>query len=129
MKEKKDLTRTLNDETGLKDSHLSHMRAIGERSYTLKKSITDDNEKVEIIETNMNNDELEKFKNKWEEKWTPLIRENESGILSQHSCQIFEDVSKKELKKKSTTRFEEDGTINEVNYTVAGLYCGCGHPR
>ena len=81
MQEKKGLTRTLNDETGLEESCLSHMRVIGERSYTLKHSITDEDEKEEMIETDMNNEELEKFKNEWEEKWIPSIREAESDIL------------------------------------------------
>ena len=61
MQEKKDLTRTLNDETGLEESCLSLMRVIRERSYTLKHSITDEDEKEEMIETDMNNDELENF--------------------------------------------------------------------
>ena len=112
MQEKKGLTRTLNDETGLEESRLSHMRVIGERSYTLNSLITDKDEKEEMIETNMNNAELEKFKNEWEEKWIPSIREADSGILSRYSHQIFEDVPKKELQKKSTSRFEEVGTID-----------------
>ena len=86
MQEKKDLTRTLNDETGLEESCLSHMRVIGERSYTSKCLITDEDEKEEMIETDMNNEELEKFKNEWEEKWIPSIREAESGILSRYTA-------------------------------------------
>ena len=64
MQEKKDLTRTLNDETGLEESCLSHIRVIGERSYTSKSLITDEDEKEGMIETDMNNEGLEKFKNK-----------------------------------------------------------------
>ena len=86
MQEKKDLTRTLNDETGLEESCLSHMRVIGERSYTSKHSITDEDEKEEMIETDMNNDEFKKFKNEWEEKWIPSIREAQSGILSRYTA-------------------------------------------
>ena len=128
MQEKKDLTRTLNDETGLEESCLSHMRVIGERSYALKHSITNEDEKEEMIETNMNNDELEKFKNEWEEKWIPSIREDESGILSGFSHQIFEDVPKKELQKMSTTRFEEVGTIDMAELPKDFLTCtACGY--
>ena len=128
MQEKKDLTKTLNDETGEEESHLCHMRVIGERSYILKQSITDEDEKEEIIETDMDNDELEKFKNKWEEKWIPLIREDESGILNQHSHQIFEDVPKNELQKKSTTRFEEVGTIDKAELPKDVMTCtACGY--
>ena len=34
FKERKDLTKTLNDEAGVEESHLIHTRVIGERSYT-----------------------------------------------------------------------------------------------
>ena len=128
MQEKKYLTRTLNDETGLEESHLSHMRVIGERSYSLKQSIIDEDEKEVLIETVMNNDKLEKFKNEWEEKWIPSIREDESGILSWHSRQIFEDVPKEELQKKSTTRFEEVGTIDMAELPKDFMTCtACGY--
>ena len=87
MREKKDLTKTLNDETGVEESHLSHMRVIGNRSYTATQSITDDGagcgeEKEELIETDMDESELENFKNEWEEKWNPSIREDEPDILT-----------------------------------------------
>ena len=32
MREKKDQTKTLNDKSGVEESHLSHMRVIGEHS-------------------------------------------------------------------------------------------------
>ena len=82
MRETKDLTKTLNDETGLEESHLIHMRVIGDRSYTAKQSITDDGGagfgegKEEMIETDMNESELENFKNEWKEKWNPSIPED-----------------------------------------------------
>ena len=124
MQEKKDLTSTLNDETGLEGSCLSHMRVIGERIYSSKHSIIDEDEKEEMIETDMNNDELEKFKNEWEEKWIPSIREDESGILSQYSYQIFKDVPKKKLQKKSTTRFEEVGVAELPKDFMTCTACG-----
>ena len=82
MQERKDLTKTLNDETGLEESHLIHTRVIGERSYTAKQSITDGEEGEEMIETDMDDTELENFKNEWEDKWNPSIREDEPGILT-----------------------------------------------
>ena len=128
MQEKKDLTRTLNDETRLEESCLSHIRVIGERSYTSKSLIADEDEKEEMIETDMNNEGLEKFKNEWEEKWIPSIREADSGILSRYSNQIFEDVPKKELQKKSTTRFEEVGTIDVAELPKDFMTCtACGY--
>ena len=82
MQEKKDLTKTLNDETGVEESHLNHTRVIGDRSYTVKLSITDGEEKEETIETEMDDADLENFKNEWEEKWNPTIRGDEPGILT-----------------------------------------------
>ena len=90
MREKKDLTKTINDETGVEESHLSHMRVIGDRSYIAKQSITDDSgagsedgkEDQEMIETDMNETELENFKNEWREKWNPSIPEDEPGFLT-----------------------------------------------
>ena len=70
MIERKDLTKTLNIETGVEESHLIHTRVIGDKSYIAKQSIIDGEEEEEIIETDMNDSELENFKNEWEEKWS-----------------------------------------------------------
>ena len=43
---------------------------IGEKSCTAKQSITDGEKEDEVIETDMNDSELENFKNEWEEKWS-----------------------------------------------------------
>ena len=85
MRERKDLTKTLNNETGVEESQLTHTRVIGEKSYTAKQSITDGDEEEEIIETDMDDSELENFKNEWEEKWNPSIRDDEPGILTRFS--------------------------------------------
>ena len=45
MRERKDLTKTLNDETGVEESHLTHTRVIGEKSYS------DGQKEEEMIET------------------------------------------------------------------------------
>ena len=82
MRERKDLVKTLNDETGVEESHLTHTRVIGEKSYISKQSISDGEKEEEMIETDMNDSELENFKNEWEEKWNPSIREDEPGILT-----------------------------------------------
>ena len=96
MKEKKDLIKTLNDETGVEESHLSVIRVIGSKIYTSKQTATDDGAgygevKEEMIQTDMNIDcdcqsdcecELQSFKNEWEEKWNPPIQKDESGILT-----------------------------------------------
>ena len=85
MRERKDLVKTLNDETGVEESHLTHTRVIGEKSYTSKQSITDGEKAEEMIETDMNESDLENFKNEWEEKWNPSIRDDEPGILTRFS--------------------------------------------
>ena len=82
MRERKDLVKTLNDETGVEESHLTHTRVIGEKSYTSKQSISDGEKEEEMVETDMNDSELENFKNEWVEKWKPSIREDEPGILT-----------------------------------------------
>ena len=81
IRERKDLTKTLNDETGVEESHLTHTTVIGKRSYTAKQSITDGKEQEKIIETDMDDFQLENFKNEWEEKWNPSIRD-EPWILT-----------------------------------------------
>ena len=69
------LNSLLGSSAGVEESHLSHMRAIGDRSYTTKQSITDGEEQEEMIETKMDDVELENFKNEWEEKLNLSIRE------------------------------------------------------
>ena len=59
LRERKDLTTTLNTETGLKEIHLTHTRFIGEKSYTSKQSFTDGEKGEEVIETAMDHSELE----------------------------------------------------------------------
>jgi hypothetical protein len=91
MQEKKELIKTLNDETGVEESHLSLVRVIGKRIYTAKQT-DDGEEKEEMIQTdemNMNCNcesncecEIQNFKNEWEEKWNPSFQEDEPGILT-----------------------------------------------
>ena len=84
MQERKDLTTTLNDETGVKEIHLTHTRVIGEKSFPSKQSITDGEKEEEMIETDMGHSELENFKNEWEEKWNLYlsIPQDEPGCLT-----------------------------------------------
>ena len=67
IRERKGLTKTLNDETGVEERNLILTRVIGERSYAAK--IINGGE--ELIETDLDDSELENFKNEWEEKWNP----------------------------------------------------------
>ena len=97
MKEKKNLIKTLNAETGVEESQLSIIRVIGKKIYTAKQAITDGGagygeEKEEMIQTDNRSPcedcdsdcecELQNFKNEWEEKWNPSIQEDEPGIIT-----------------------------------------------
>ena len=83
MRERKDLIVDFNEETGLEECFLTHTRVIGDRSFTTKRSITsdDDEEKEESIETEMDDSELENFKDEWE-----MIRERPKPSMSQSVC-------------------------------------------
>ena len=81
MRERKDLIKILNDETGVEESHLTHTRVIGEKSYTSKQSITDGEKEEEMIETDMDHSELENFKNEWEEKRNLSIPQDEPWTI------------------------------------------------
>ena len=69
-------------EDGVKETQLSHLRAIGDRSYTVNQNMVDGVIKEETIDTTMSTDELENFKNEWAEKWQPSIGEKSTGIMS-----------------------------------------------
>ena len=78
MREGIDVTNILNDEeTGVERIYLTTTRAIGERKYTKKQPLILRNilggdwihGGEAIIETDMNDSDLENFKNEWEEKW------------------------------------------------------------
>ena len=88
FKESKGLAKTLNDE-GVEESHLIHIRVIGERYYTAKQTI---NGGEELIETDLDVVDLENFKNEWEEKWNPSIREDEPWILNRVEALLGEKV-------------------------------------
>ena len=53
MREMKDLTKTLNDETGVEEGNLSLIRVIGKRIYTAKQTITDDGEGYGEVQVNL----------------------------------------------------------------------------
>ena len=76
FRERKDLEKVTNDE-GVEESHLSHMRSIGDREYTAKQRMV--NGAIvgeEIIETTMAPEELDYFKMEWDTKWNPSITES-----------------------------------------------------
>ena len=88
-------------DAGKDEQVLVHTRSIGDKNYTVTKinlegsdpcneeteEVVEENnltgeEKDELIETEMDDCELENFKSEWEEKWNPTIQENEPGIFA-----------------------------------------------
>ena len=91
--EHKELETTINKE-GNKESVLSRTRAIGDRVYKLQQRVIDATlcrfcgwslKKKEVREetctTQMALEEIEDFKNEWDEKWQPSIVEKSTGIM------------------------------------------------
>ena len=79
--EHKELKTTINEE-GNKESILSHTRAIGDRVYKAQQRVIDGEVKEETCETQMTTpEEIEDFKNEWDEKWQPSIVEKSTGIM------------------------------------------------
>ena len=70
--EHKELETTINKE-GNKESILSHTRAIGNRVYKAQQRVIDGEVREETCETQMAPEEIEDFKNEWDEKWKPSI--------------------------------------------------------
>ena len=78
--EHKELETTINEE-GNKESVLSHTRAIGNRVYKAQQRVIDGEVREETCETQMAPEEIEDFKNEWDEKWQPSIVEKSTGIM------------------------------------------------
>ena len=70
--EKKELQRSFNED-GLEMSKLSHMRSIGDQTYTANRKIIDGEVKDETIETTLAVDEVATFKKNWEDNWNPMM--------------------------------------------------------
>ena len=80
LHEHKELETTINKE-GNKESVLSHTRAIGNRVYKVQQRVIDGEVREETCETQMAPEEIEDFKNEWDEKWQPSIVEKSTGIM------------------------------------------------
>ena len=76
----KELETTINEE-GNEESVLSLTRAIGDRVYTVQQRVIDGVVTEETCETQMSPEEIEDFKNEWDEKW-PSGNDEESEISS-----------------------------------------------
>ena len=60
---------------------LSHMRSIGDQTYTNKTKIVANGEAKDEIETTLAEDEVAAFKKNWEDNWHPMIGEQSTGIM------------------------------------------------
>ena len=78
--EKKELQRFFHED-GVKLFNLSHMRSIGDRTYTANQKIVDGEVKDETIETTLAEDEVAAFKKDWEDNWHPMIGERSTGVM------------------------------------------------
>ena len=79
--ERKELTNSFNEDH-IYESHLSHLRSIGDKKYTIKQLIIEGDVKEETTDTNLNDEEIEAFKEEWEKKWRPSIGEGSTGIMT-----------------------------------------------
>ena len=78
--EKKELQRVFNED-GVEMSNLSHMRSIGDRTYTVNQKIVDGEVEDATIETTFAEDEVAAFKKDWDDNWHPMIGERSTGIM------------------------------------------------
>ena len=78
--ERKELTNAVIHE--VHENHLSHLRSIGDKKYTINQVIIEGVVKEETTDTNLNDEEIEAFKEEWEEKWRPSIGEGSTGIMT-----------------------------------------------
>ena len=79
--EKKELEKFLNKKEGVEMCTLSHMRSIGDRTYTANQKLVDGEVKDETTETTLAENEVADFKKDWEDNWHPMIGEGSTGIM------------------------------------------------
>ena len=60
---------------------LSHMRSIGDRTYTANTKIVASGEAKDEIETTLAEDEVAAFKKNWEDNWHPIFGEQSAKFL------------------------------------------------
>ena len=60
---------------------LSHMRSIGDRTYTANTKIVEGGHVKDEIVTTLAEDEVAAFKKNWEDNWHPMFGEQSTGIM------------------------------------------------
>ncbi len=74
LREYKELNHVkIEDGSDLQKQVLTHMRSIGERKYTVQQITIDGHQEDDLIETNIPDEEIQAFKDEWDDKWKPTI--------------------------------------------------------
>ena len=81
LRERKEITSST-DEDGNVETLTTHMRSINDLVYTVKETNVDGEIRNEEVETDMNDEELEIFKENWEEMWNPTICQENTGVIA-----------------------------------------------
>ena len=82
LRERKELNNVTDDESNQVKSFLIHTRFIGDKKYEVQQVAADDDIVEEIVETDLSDEEIGKFKEEWEEKWKPSIGQNNGGVVN-----------------------------------------------
>ena len=78
FRERKEMTKTSNDSDDVK-TELVHIRKIGDEDYLKVTQTLKNGELVDIkIDSNLENEAIENFKNEWENEWHPFFTSNSS---------------------------------------------------
>ena len=131
--EKKELQRFFHED-GVKLFNLSHMRAIGDRTYTANQKIVDGEVTDETIETTLAEDEVADFEKDWEDNWHPTMAStpytdntqiHQSRLLDQkifiEGVQYHQTVLKKFLREEDGVKMWTVSTMKSIGgqtYTV-----------
>ena len=76
IRERKELNNIEANEETEANSILIHTRYIGDKKYEIQHVTDKDGNVEESVTTDLNEDEIEQFKEEWEEKWNPSIGPN-----------------------------------------------------
>ena len=80
-RERKEMSKVSQEGLDSDDYVLSHSRRIGDDFYTINHVFKDKIMETENIETNLDEESLENFKNQWMEAWKPRIGQKPVGVF------------------------------------------------
>ena len=82
LRERKELNNITDEEGNQEKSVLIHTRYIGDKKYLVQQVAVEGDIVEETIETNLPDEEIEKFKEEWEEKWKPSLGQSSGGVMN-----------------------------------------------